>query len=48
MHILIDSSFFFTNNTGAPYGEILGLMKPLSSKSLSCAFKSFNSAGAIQ
>ena len=35
MHILRDPSFFLTNKTRAPHGEILGLMKPLSSKSLS-------------
>ena len=48
MHILRDPSFFFTNNTGAPHGEILGIMKPSSSNSLSSSFNSFNSAGAIQ
>ena len=30
-----DPSFLFTNENGAPHGEILGQMKPLSSKSLS-------------
>ncbi|GJW71291.1 hypothetical protein Tco_0128208 [Tanacetum coccineum] len=30
MHIRKDPSFFFTNRTGAPQGEELGLMKPLS------------------
>ncbi|GKE80380.1 hypothetical protein Tco_1550380, partial [Tanacetum coccineum] len=30
MHILNDPSFFFRNKTGAPQGEELGLMKPLS------------------
>ena len=47
MHILREPSFFFTNNTGAPHGEILGLMKPLSRRSFNCSFNSFNSAGAI-
>ena len=41
-------SFFFTNNTGAPQGETLGLMKPLSSSSCNYAFNSLNSAGAIR
>ncbi|KAK4717889.1 hypothetical protein R3W88_016227 [Solanum pinnatisectum] len=35
------------NKTGAPHGEILGRMKPLSKKSFNCSFNSFNSAGAI-
>ena len=48
MHNLNDPSFFFTNNTGAPQGEVLGLMNPLSSRSCNYAFSSFNSAGAIQ
>ncbi|KAK4708663.1 hypothetical protein R3W88_029588 [Solanum pinnatisectum] len=39
--------FFFTNNTGAPHGEILGLMKPLSKRSFNCSFNSLSSAGAI-
>ncbi|GKA49799.1 hypothetical protein Tco_0742872, partial [Tanacetum coccineum] len=30
MHILNDPSFFLTNKTGAPQGDELGLMKPLS------------------
>jgi hypothetical protein len=33
MHILIDPSFFLTNNTGAPYGDELGRIKPLSRSS---------------
>ena len=48
MHSLNDPSFFFTNSTGAPQGEKLGLMNPLSNRSCNCAFSSFNSAGAIR
>ena len=40
--------FFFTNSTGAPHGDILGLIKPLSTKSLSWGFNSFNSAETIR
>ncbi|KAK4737181.1 hypothetical protein R3W88_000878 [Solanum pinnatisectum] len=47
MHILREPSFFFLNNTGAPHGEILGLMKPLSRRSFNCSFNSLSSAGAI-
>ena len=48
IHILKDTSFFFTNKTEAVHGEILGLMKPFSSKSVSSAYSSFNSYGAIR
>ena len=48
MHNLNDPSFFFTNNTGAPQGEELGLMNPLSNRSCNCVFSFFNSAGAIR
>ena len=41
------SSFFFTNNTGAPYGDTFDQIKPLSTKSLSWVFNSFNSVVAI-
>ncbi|KAJ0439109.1 hypothetical protein HanHA300_Chr16g0621591 [Helianthus annuus] len=41
-------SFFFTNNTGAPHGETLGLMNPRSRSSCNCSFNSFNSNGAIR
>ncbi|GJU32681.1 hypothetical protein Tco_1176270 [Tanacetum coccineum] len=34
MHIRNDPSFFLTNKTGAPQGEELGLIKPLSESSL--------------
>ena len=47
MHIHKETSFFLTNNTGAPHGEELGRIKPFSSKSFNCSFNSFNSAGAI-
>ncbi|GJY23025.1 hypothetical protein Tco_0396683 [Tanacetum coccineum] len=33
MHIRNDPSFFLTNKTGAPQGEELGLIKPLSDSS---------------
>ncbi|GKG20152.1 hypothetical protein Tco_0379953, partial [Tanacetum coccineum] len=46
MHILNDLSFFLTNKTGAPQGEELGLMKPLSESSCSCSDNSFISDGA--
>nr|GEZ76103.1 reverse transcriptase domain-containing protein [Tanacetum cinerariifolium] len=46
MHILNDPSFFLTNKTGAPQGEELGLMKPLSERSCSCSNNSFISDGA--
>nr|GFC32717.1 hypothetical protein [Tanacetum cinerariifolium] len=41
MHILNDQSFFLTNETGAPQGEELGLMKPLSKSSCNCFDNSF-------
>ena len=47
MHILREPSFFFTNNTGAPHGEILSLMKPLSRRSFNYSFNSLSSAGDI-
>ena len=40
-------SFFFTNRTGAPYGEVLILMNPLSSNSCILTLTSYNSTGAI-
>ena len=42
MHILRDPSFFFTNKTRGHHGEILGLMKHLSRKSLIWNFNLFN------
>ena len=47
MHNLMLLSFFFTNNTGAPYGEMLGLANPFSNSSSNYLFNSFNSNGAI-
>nr|GFB95920.1 hypothetical protein [Tanacetum cinerariifolium] len=41
MHIRNDPSFFLTNRTGAPQGEELGLIKPLSDSSFSCSANSF-------
>ncbi|KAI3740182.1 hypothetical protein L2E82_30604 [Cichorium intybus] len=46
MHIRKDPSFFFTNKTGAPQGEKLGLMNPLLSSSFSWLDNSCISAGA--
>ena len=47
-HIRMLPSFFFTNNTGAPQGQTLGLMKPLSSSSCSYSFNPLNLVGAIR
>ncbi|GJW69774.1 hypothetical protein Tco_0126691 [Tanacetum coccineum] len=47
MHIQNDPSFFLTNKTGAPQGEELGLIKPLSDSSFSCSDNSFISEGPI-
>nr|GEU63074.1 reverse transcriptase domain-containing protein [Tanacetum cinerariifolium] len=41
MHILNDPSFFLTNKTGAPQGEELGLINPLSKSYCSCSDNSF-------
>nr|GFC61311.1 hypothetical protein [Tanacetum cinerariifolium] len=46
MHIRNDPSFFLTNRTGAPQGEELGPIKPLSDSSFSCSDKSFIPKGA--
>ncbi|GJX36923.1 hypothetical protein Tco_0248480 [Tanacetum coccineum] len=46
MHIRNDPSFFLTNKTGAPQGEELGLINPLSNSSFSCSDNSFISEGA--
>ena len=40
-------SFFFANRTGAPHGEVLGLMNPLSGSSCSWTLSSYNSTDAI-
>ena len=47
MHSRRVLSFFFANRTGAPYGEVLGLMNPLSNSSCSWTLSSCNSTGAI-
>ncbi|GJU29043.1 hypothetical protein Tco_1172632 [Tanacetum coccineum] len=47
MHIRNDPSFFLTNKTGAPQGEELGLIKPLSDSSFSCSDNSLSWYGAI-
>ena len=38
-------SFFLTNKTPQPQGEVLGLNRPIRSCSSSCLFSSFNSSG---
>ena len=45
MHIRNDPSFFFTNRTGAPQGEKLGLMNPLLNSSFSWLDSSCISVG---
>ena len=45
MHRRIELSFFLTNNTGAPQGDMLGRMKPLSNRSCSC---DLSSVGAMR
>ena len=47
MHSRRVLSFFFANRTGAPHGEVLGLMKPLPNNSCIWTFSSYNSTGAI-
>ena len=47
MHSRRVLSFFFANRTGAPHGEVLGLMNPLSSNSCIWTLSSCNSTGAI-
>ena len=47
MHSRRVLSFFFANKTGAPYGEVLDLMNPLSNNSCIWTLSSYNSAGAI-
>ena len=47
MHSRRVLSFFFANKIGAPHGEVLGLIKPLSSNSYSWTLSSCNSTGAI-
>ena len=47
MHSRRVLSFFFANKTGAPYGEVLGLMNPLPSNSCIWTLSSCNSTDAI-
>ena len=47
MHSRRVLSFFLANRTGAPEGEVLGLMKPLSNNSYIWTLSSCNSTGAI-
>ena len=47
MHSRRVLSFFFANRTGAPHGEVLGLINPLSSSSYSWTLSSYNPTGAI-
>ena len=46
MHMRNVPSFFFTNKTGAPHGEKLGLMNPLLSSSFRWLDNSYISDGA--
>src|SRR4051812_31904428 len=48
MHILIVPSFFFTNSTGAPYGDFDGWMNLASINSCSCFFNSSVSAALMR
>ncbi|KAJ0575668.1 hypothetical protein HanIR_Chr05g0215391 [Helianthus annuus] len=48
MQSLIEPSFFFTNKTGAPQGETLGLIKPSSNNSCNCSLSSLSSRGAMR
>ena len=47
MHSQRVLSFFFVNRTGAPHGEVLGLMNLLSSSFCNWTLSSCNSTGAI-
>ena len=47
MHSRRVLSFFFANRTGAPHGEVLCLMNPLSNSSRNWTLSSCNSTGAI-
>ena len=47
MHSQRVLSFFFTNRTRAPHGEVFGLMNPLSSNSCNWTLSSYNSTSAI-
>ena len=45
MHIRKEPSFFVTNNTGAPYGEELGSIRPFFSNSVTWFSTSASSTG---
>ena len=47
MDIRRDPLFFRIKSMGAPHGETLGRIKPLSRRSASCSFNSFSSMKAI-
>ena len=47
MHSQRVLSFFLENNTRAPQGEVLGLIKSLSNNSCNWTLRSYNSTGAI-
>ena len=47
MHSQMVLSFFFANRTGAPHGEVLGLMNPLSNNSCIWTLSYCNSIGVI-
>ena len=47
-HNLLPPSFLFANNTVAPQGEVLGLIRPFPEYSSSCSFNIVNSVGAIR
>lgn len=46
-HIVREPSSFFTNNTGTPNREILGLMTPLPRRTLNCSLYSLCSFGFL-
>ncbi|KAF3619113.1 hypothetical protein FXO38_33072 [Capsicum annuum] len=47
IHILREPSFLRMNKTGAPHGDTLGLINPLSRRFFNYFFNSLSSAGAI-
>ena len=47
MHSRRALSFFLANRTGAPQGEVFGIMKPLSNNSCIWTLSSYNSTDAI-
>ncbi|MCI91712.1 hypothetical protein A2U01_0113006, partial [Trifolium medium] len=48
MHRRILPSFFFTNRTGAPHGDTLGLTNLFSNSSSNCSFNLSSSAADIR